>query len=47
MSWILNYGAIGSMSWESIYYKLINERVRDRMGPLHSAPRRSKRSKTL
>jgi aspartate racemase len=28
------------MSWEStvLYYKLINERVRDRMGKLHSAP---------
>jgi len=44
MSWILSYGAIGGMSWES---NLINERVRDRMGQLHSAPRRSKRSKTL
>src|ERR1700730_7235131 len=33
-------GLIGGMSWEStaLYYKLINERVRDRMGRLHSAP---------
>ncbi|MGY4287615.1 aspartate racemase [Bradyrhizobium sp. LM2.7] len=33
-------GLIGGMSWEStaLYYKLINERVRDRMGQLHSAP---------
>ena len=33
-------GLIGGMSWEStaLYYKLINERVRDRMGKLHSAP---------
>lgn len=33
-------GLIGGMSWEStaLYYKLINERVRDRIGNLHSAP---------
>lgn len=33
-------GLIGGMSWEStaLYYKLINERVRDRVGKLHSAP---------
>lgn len=33
-------GLIGGMSWVStaLYYKLINERVRDRMGKLHSAP---------
>ncbi|MGY8638767.1 aspartate/glutamate racemase family protein [Bradyrhizobium sp. 14AA] len=33
-------GLIGGMSWEStaLYYKLINERVRHRMGKLHSAP---------
>lgn len=33
-------GLIGGMSWEStaLYYRLINERVRDRMGKLHSAP---------
>ena len=33
-------GLIVGMSWEStaLYYKLINERVRDRMGKLHSAP---------
>ena len=33
-------GLIGGMSWEStaLYYKRINERVRDRMGKLHSAP---------
>lgn len=33
-------GLIGGMSWEStaLYYKLINERVRRRMGKLHSAP---------
>lgn len=33
-------GLIGGMSWESttLYYKLINERVRGRMGKLHSAP---------
>lgn len=33
-------GLIGGMSWEStaLYYRLINERVRDRMGQLHSAP---------
>jgi len=33
-------GLIGGMSWEStaLYYKLINERVRERMGKLHSAP---------
>ena len=32
-------GLIGGMSWESTlpYYRLINERVRDRMGGLHSA----------
>lgn len=33
-------GLIGGMSWEStaLYYRLINERIRDRMGKLHSAP---------
>lgn len=33
-------GLIGGMSWEStaLYYKLINERVRGRLGKLHSAP---------
>ncbi|MFB9268497.1 aspartate/glutamate racemase family protein [Bradyrhizobium erythrophlei] len=33
-------GLIGGMSWEStaLYYRLINERVRARMGQLHSAP---------
>ncbi|MCK1421888.1 aspartate/glutamate racemase family protein [Bradyrhizobium sp. 180] len=33
-------GLIGGMSWEStaFYYRLINERVRDRVGKLHSAP---------
>ena len=33
-------GLIGGMSWEStaLYYKLINERVGERMGKLHSAP---------
>lgn len=32
-------GLIGGMSWEStaIYYRLINESVRDRLGGLHSA----------
>lgn len=32
-------GLIGGMSWEStaIYYRLINEMVRDRLGGLHSA----------
>ena len=33
-------GLIGGMSWEStaLYYKLINQRIRDRVGKLHSAP---------
>ena len=33
-------GLIGGMSWEStaLYYRLVNERIRDRMGKLHSAP---------
>jgi len=33
-------GLIGGMSWEStaLYYKLINEHVRERIGKLHSAP---------
>ena len=33
-------GLIGGMSWEStaIYYRLINEEVRNRFGSLHSAP---------
>ena len=33
-------GLIGGMSWESsaLYYQLINEQVRDRLGGLHSAP---------
>ncbi|MFM9890968.1 MAG: aspartate/glutamate racemase family protein [Rickettsiales bacterium] len=32
-------GLIGGMSWEStaLYYRLINEQVRDRLGGLHSA----------
>jgi aspartate racemase len=32
-------GLIGGMSWEStaVYYRLINEQVRDRLGGLHSA----------
>lgn len=32
-------GLIGGMSWEStaVYYRLLNERVRDRLGGLHSA----------
>src|SRR5437016_4057132 len=32
-------GLIGGMSWESsaVYYRLINELVRDRLGGLHSA----------
>lgn len=32
-------GLIGGMSWEStaVYYKLLNERVRERLGGLHSA----------
>lgn len=33
-------GLLGGMSWESTitYYRLINERVRERVGGLHSAP---------
>lgn len=33
-------GVIGGMSWEStaLYYRLLNEGVRDRLGGLHSAP---------
>lgn len=33
-------GLLGGMSWESTveYYRIINEAVRDRLGPLHSAP---------
>ena len=32
-------GLIGGMSWEStaVYYRLLNEGVRDRLGGLHSA----------
>jgi aspartate racemase len=32
-------GLLGGMSWESTvtYYRLINERVRERLGGLHSA----------
>ena len=32
-------GLIGGMSWEStaVYYRLMNEFVRDRLGGLHSA----------
>ncbi len=32
-------GLIGGMSWESslLYYRLINEGVKDRLGGLHSA----------
>jgi aspartate racemase len=33
-------GLLGGMSWEStaVYYRLLNEGVRDRLGGLHSAP---------
>ena len=33
-------GLIGGMSWESSaeYYRLINQQVRERLGPLRSAP---------
>jgi len=33
-------GLLGGMSWEStaVYYRIINETVRDRLGALHSAP---------
>ena len=33
------FGLIGGMSWESSleYYRIVNETVRDRLGPLHSA----------
>lgn len=33
-------GILGGMSWEStvLYYKLLNEGVRDRLGGLHSCP---------
>ncbi len=33
-------GLLGGMSWEStaLYYRLVNEDVRDRLGGLHSAP---------
>lgn len=32
-------GLIGGMSWESTmpYYRIVNERVRERLGGLHSA----------
>lgn len=32
-------GLIGGMSWEStaVYYRLLNEQVRERLGGLHSA----------
>lgn len=32
-------GLLGGMSWEStaVYYRLVNETVRDRLGGLHSA----------
>ena len=32
-------GLLGGMSWEStaVYYRLVNEAVRDRLGGLHSA----------
>ncbi len=32
-------GMIGGMSWESsaVYYQMVNQRVRDRLGGLHSA----------
>ena len=32
-------GIVGGMSWEStaVYYRLLNEGVRDRLGGLHSA----------
>ena len=33
-------GVIGGMSWESTqtYYRLLNEEIKARCGPLHSAP---------
>lgn len=36
---MLRVGLIGGMSWESsaLYYRLINEGVRDALGGLHSA----------
>jgi aspartate racemase len=36
---VLRIGLIGGMSWESsaLYYRLLNEGVRDRLGGLHSA----------
>jgi aspartate racemase len=36
---MLRLGLIGGMSWESsaLYYRLLNEMVRDRLGGLHSA----------
>jgi aspartate racemase len=32
-------GLLGGMSWESsaLYYRLLNERARERLGGLHSA----------
>ena len=32
-------GMIGGMSWEStlVYYRIVNEAVRERLGGLHSA----------
>lgn len=39
MNALLRLGLIGGMSWESsaLYYRLLNEGVRDRLGGLHSA----------
>ncbi|CAN5307053.1 aspartate/glutamate racemase family protein [soil metagenome] len=36
---MLTIGLLGGMSWESsaLYYRLVNEQVRDRLGGLHSA----------
>jgi aspartate racemase len=36
---VLTIGLLGGMSWESsaLYYRLLNEAVRDRLGGLHSA----------
>jgi aspartate racemase len=37
---MLTVGLLGGMSWESssLYYRLLNERIRDELGGLHSAP---------
>lgn len=36
-------GLLGGMSWESTipYYRMINEQVKERLGGLHSADRKS------